>query len=151
MQVKRVETFDLKNIEEMVEIETESFGRGGLNEWTLPVFIRHGRVFVLEDGGDILGLAEFIRDWDDWTVAFLVGFSIISGRRGEGLGSTLQNGILKALKSTGIETVKLTVSNDNLAARRLYESFGFLQDGILKDEYGAGRDRISMRLDLKEK
>ncbi|MDI6799892.1 MAG: GNAT family N-acetyltransferase [Actinomycetota bacterium] len=150
MQVKRVETFDSKNIEEMVEIETESFDRGGLNEWTLPVFIRYGGVFVLEDGGDILGLAELIRDWDDRTVAFLVGFSIIAGLRGEGLGSTLLSGILKALKSGGIETVRLTVSNDNLAARRLYESFGFLQDGMLKDEYGAGRDRVSMRLDLKE-
>ncbi len=150
MQVEEIERVDPELISRLAELEAKAFGDGGLNEWTLPVFIRYGRVFILKDKDEILGIAQLIRDWNDQKTAFLVGISLKSSKRGRGLGNFFFRTILARLLADGIERVKLTVSPENHAARRLYEGLGFKDSAWLKDEYGVGVDRALMSLDLTE-
>lgn len=150
MQLKIVKIIDPQMIFKMAKLEAESFGSGGLNEWTLPVFIRYGRVFMLQDEDDILGLAQFIKDWNDEKTVFLVGLSIQPSVRGRGFSRLFLSGILGHLKGERIELVKLTVSNENIKALQLYQGLGFKQERQLMDEYGKGIDRTLMTLNLEE-
>lgn len=48
-----VKTVDPALIQRLVELEREAFGVGGLNEWHLVPFIRHGRVYIVRKNQEI--------------------------------------------------------------------------------------------------
>ena len=150
MEVKAVREIDFDLIKELTSLEEEAFQRGGLNEWTLPVFIRYGRVYVLEERGEIEGVAEFIRDWNDIKRVFLVGFSIRQDKRGRGLGKFFLKKVIELLEGEDVKNIRITVSSDNEVALRLYEKLGFARTDCLIDEYGLGEDRLLMELNLEE-
>ena len=61
--------------------------------------------------------------------------------RRQGIGRRLLDACLSLARNAGIEKVELEVFSDNAAALRLYDSFGFRQEGIkvrgrkLEDRY----------------
>lgn len=149
MEVKVISEVDVELVKKLTLLEEEAFGRGGLNEWTLPVFIRYGKVYILEKEGRIDGIAEFIRDWNDAGVVFLVGFSIHKTKRGKGLGKFFLTQILKLLERENVRAIKAAVSSSNEVALKLYEKLGFVKSGVLKDEYGPEEDRLLLELNLR--
>ncbi|MDO8885840.1 GNAT family N-acetyltransferase [Candidatus Oleimmundimicrobium sp.] len=150
MEVKVVKKVDFNLIKKLVFLEKEAFGQGGLDEWTLPVFIRYGKVYILEEDGKIEGLAEFIRDWNEIKRVFLVSFSICQDKRGKGLGKFFLTKIIELLREEGLKEVKTTVSPVNEAALNLYEKLGFVRTDYLKNEYGPGNNRLLMKLSFGE-
>src|SRR3990172_8082134 len=112
-------------LEKLTLIEKDNFGEGGLNEWTLPVVAKYGRVFVFKERNEIKGLAELVKDWSDSKLAFLIGFSLKKKYQGQGLGKIFLKKILKSLESEGILRLRLTVSPENTSALNLYQKFGF--------------------------
>ena len=70
-----------------------------------------------------------------------LGMGVRSEWRGQGIGRRLLNSCLALAKNAGIEKVELEVFSDNIAAVRLYESFGFSREGLkargrkLNDQY----------------
>jgi ribosomal protein S18 acetylase RimI-like enzyme len=88
-------------------------------------------VLVAVDGDEVVG-------WCDITPSTMSGFTHV-GRlgmgvrrewRGQGLGRGLLQDCLSYARRAGIEKVELEVYADNEAAVRLYESFGFVREGL---------------------
>lgn len=149
MKVELLEKFDLALLQSLVQLETEAFGVGGLNEWHLVPFIRHGRVYVASEQQKTVGLIQYMRDWDNPRKAYLMGVSIAKEMRGQGLGTILIRTTLQTLKKENVEEVELTVDPENLGAIKIYEGkLGFVAKGVRKDEYGAGENRVVMMLSL---
>ena len=141
---------DQKNmIEQIVKLETEAFGDGGLDEWNLVPLIRHGRVFCLVEDDLVLGCVQYLMDWNDHTKAYAVGISIAGLKRGKGYGTVLFGESMDILADEGIKIVELTVDPENTAAVAVYgRKLGFVITEQRFDEYGKGIDRIAMEKKL---
>lgn len=61
-----------------------------------------------------------------------LGMGIIKTCRGRGIGKALIQTTLDAAKANGLTRVELTVRVDNERARKLYESVGFVVEGLCK-------------------
>lgn len=59
---------------------------------------------------------------------------VLKAFRGRGIGRRLLGTALAWARDTGIEKVTLTVFSSNEAARKLYETFGFEVEGVLKGQ-----------------
>jgi [ribosomal protein S18]-alanine N-acetyltransferase len=134
-------------IERIAALEHEAFGRGGLNEWHLPVVARQGRLYVLESGDELLAAAGLISSWRENSV-YLIDFAVAAGRRRLGFGRLLLEKMIDDLKKEGAGRLALTVAPDNEAAISLYRSLGFKRADEYIDEYGSGRDRWLLELTL---
>ena len=135
VEVRLINKNDYEILNEFTRLEKVSFGKGGLNEWTLSVLIRYGKVFALYVGGELAGLTEIIKDWRDSSKAFIIGFSLKKESQGKGLGIHFLNKVIDELKKD-TDSVALTVSSDNSKALILYEKAGFTKETILLNEYG---------------
>ena len=136
-------------VKQIVHLERETFGPGGLNEWHLVPLIRHGRGFVAQQGLDVIGSIQYMLDWDRPKRAYMVGVSVAQAARGQGLGTTLLAESLAAIQEDGIEEVELTVEPENLVAVNLYKNkFDFVVSDFRSNEYGCGKDRLIMKKSL---
>lgn len=147
LTVKIIEQPDPEMIARVAALEEEAFGRGGLNEWHLPVIARHGRLVVIIEDERVVGAASLLRDWVGRS-AFLFDLVIAGDVRGRGRGRLLLEGVIENLRNDGVERLELTVAPDNKAAVDLYAQVGFTRTGVLADEYGRGQDRLTMALTL---
>lgn len=72
------------------------------------------------------------------------------GSRGRGLGAAVLGLMLRhGFEDLGLHKIFLHVGEGNLAARRMYERFGFRQDSLLREHYlieGAWVDVLGMSL-----
>jgi ribosomal protein S18 acetylase RimI-like enzyme len=62
----------------------------------------------------------------------VLGLGVISEYRGRGIGAALLDATLQAAKASGISRIELTVRVDNQRAKRLYERFGFVIEGLCR-------------------
>ena len=149
LQITRVSDFDEKLLAQLVGLEKEAFGEGGLNEWSLTPLIRHGCVYVGVLDGEVIGMIQYMRDWERPKLAYMVGVSIDARLRGQGFGSELLRVSFDLLRNEGFKEVELTVDPANAAAINVYENkLGFSKAGLRLAEYGAGEDRLVMKLEL---
>jgi len=91
------------------------------------------RVFGAFDGGRLLGAAGWQREDRAKTAhrAELFGMFVAGEARGRGAGRALVDAILEDLRATpGMLTVRLTVTDGNDAAERLYARCGFVRVGL---------------------
>ncbi len=147
-EVRQVVENNLTLVKELVAIEEEAFGRGGLNEWGLPPLIYHGAVYIIEADNNPAGIAEYMRDMEEENTAYLYGLAVAKEYRGQGWGKQLLAESLQEIKEKGIKQVELTVDPANKRACTLYRKFGFEKIEQRKDEYGAGEDRLVMVREL---
>lgn len=149
-----VEDFNLKLLKNMVEFGLDVFGEEmSADEWSLVPQIRHGNVYIITERGkqQVVGLAMFMRDWEDIYKAYLFDYAVSEDYQGLGIGFEFLKIICEHLKSQGFERVALTVDGDNKPAMRLYkEKIGFESIEFAKDEYGKGHDRFIMELDIED-
>lgn len=62
-----------------------------------------------------------------------LGISILTSHRGVGLGRVLMNELVSWCRAEpDVRKVCLSVYSENAAARALYESFGFVEEGVMK-------------------
>ncbi|MCE5284992.1 MAG: GNAT family N-acetyltransferase [Pelosinus sp.] len=149
MDIEQIKTVDLTALQRFIELESDAFGTGGLNEWTLVPLIRHGRVYAAYQAGEVIGLIEYILDWNNPQRAYMMGVSMAKKVRGQGLGTVFIAKTLQILADDGINEVELTVAPDNQAAIYVYQKkLGFTAKKIRKEEYGKDEDRIIMLLSL---
>ncbi|MBP2638566.1 MAG: GCN5-related N-acetyltransferase [Firmicutes bacterium] len=145
--VELVAEIEPKLLERLVELEREAFGDGGMNEWHLVPVIRHGRVFVSKDNGIVVGEVQYMLDWDNPGLAYLIGVAVAGEVRGKGVGTTLLAESMQRLFDDKIDSVELTVEAGNVAAIKVYQDkLGFEVTDFRKNEYGPGQDRLVMVL-----
>ena len=62
----------------------------------------------------------------------VLGMGVLERHRGRGIGKALMGAALQAAKEKGFSRVELTVRVDNPRAKKLYEQFGFAEEGLCK-------------------
>lgn len=145
--VELVTEIEPKLLERLVELETEAFGDGGMNEWHLVPVIRHGRVFVSKENGLVVGEVQYMLDWSNPKLAYLNGVAVASAARGKGIGTKLLAESIQSLFNDKIDSIELTVEAGNVSATKVYrEKLGFEVTDFRKNEYGPGQDRLVMLL-----
>ena len=88
-----------------------------------------GETTVLVGGSGPDGLAVLRFRPAIWTEAlecYLAELYVIPDRRGDGLGRALMEAALEVARSQGADHMDLGTSEDDVAARALYESLGFI-------------------------
>jgi GNAT superfamily N-acetyltransferase len=90
--------------------------------------IREGDVTVLLIGDDPDGFAQLrFRPWlySDGLHSYLEELYVVPLRRGQGLGRALLESAIELAREAGADQMELGTSETDVAARALYESFGF--------------------------
>ena len=149
--IRELKDFDPQLLSNIKRLERRNLGRvAAINEWIIPVIIRYGKVFIVQNTEDmrIIGICELLKSFENKFTAFIHSFYIDISYRGKGAGKKLLQEVIKILSADKIKYVELTVDPVNTAAINLYRSFDFEKVSIRKNEYGKGIDRIFMRLKL---
>jgi ribosomal protein S18 acetylase RimI-like enzyme len=92
------------------------------------VLLDHGDTIVLVAGDGPEGLAVLrFRPaiWSATIECYLAELYVVPERRGQGLGRALMEEAIKAARAEGATYMDLGTSEDDVAARALYESLGF--------------------------
>lgn len=90
--------------------------------------IEEGEMFVLLGGEGPDGFAQvrlFGQIYSDAPTAYLEELYVVPARRGEGLGKALLEAAMAVARDRGADRIDLGTSEDDTAARGLYESMGF--------------------------
>ena len=89
--------------------------------------------FVAVGDGSVIGWCDIARKPQPaFAHSGVLGMGVVSDFRGQGIGRALLNATLQAAKSIGISRIELTVRVDNERAKRLYESGGFVVEGLCR-------------------
>ena len=84
-------------------------------------------VLVGGAGPDGLAVLRFRPSiWTDGLECYLAELYVVPERRGRGLGRALMNAVLETARGEGADYIDLNTSEDDVAARALYESLGFV-------------------------
>lgn len=130
MQIRPMKREDC---EQVAEIEKTSFSM----PWSLKAFTEtvekpNFRYFVAEEEGQILGYCGFLYVLDE---AEIPNVCVKASARQKGVGKKMMTVLLEEAKRLGMAVLYLEVRESNAAARRLYESLGFEENGIRKNFY----------------
>ena len=83
-------------------------------------------VFLAGDGPDGLVVQRFWPSiWTEGLECYLAELYVVPDRRGHGLGRALMDAAMALARERGADHIDLGTSEDDVAARALYESLGF--------------------------
>ena len=138
-----VRPFDRRNLDHVVEIERESFGK---DAWPAESFLEYWRespeLFLVARQGRRIAGYSITRT--NWRGAELESIAVDPRYRGCGVAQALLDATIAKLQ--GASTLRLMVSTDNEPAIRFYRQYGFVSTRLVKRYYGPGRDAWRMRL-----
>src|SRR6266571_8514163 len=91
--------------------------------------LKSGDTLVLLAGDGPAGLAVLrfrAAIWSTGLECYLAELYVVPARRGEGLGRALMEAAIRLARDRGADYMDLNTSENDVAARRLYESLGFI-------------------------
>ena len=140
----------VNDLDQVVALEVEAFSNVNHTAWSRNQFDEEltlpGRTWwVAHDAGEIVGFAGGLLAGDTLEVLDVV---VASSRRREGLATRLVERVAYDGHVLGAHELTLEVSEQNEAARSLYEGLGLEVRGCRKNYYGAGDDALIMSCDL---
>lgn len=84
-------------------------------------------VLLAGDGPDGLAVLRFrLSIWSSGKECYLAELYVVPARRGQGLGRALMEAAIEVARREGADWMDLGTSEDDVAARALYESLGFI-------------------------
>jgi ribosomal protein S18 acetylase RimI-like enzyme len=151
LYVREVVEHEPAQVRHAVEIDLETYSQPTVTRFSIGSMMRHGRLFLLEADGVVIGTCQCMRSWNNPSEVALVNQAIRSGWRGFGLGSWFLEQLLHILGEHGVRSVVVHVGCDNQRAIHLFENkFDFVPVSGCELEYGPGHGRIMMRLVLED-
>lgn len=129
----QIRPMTMEDCEQVAAIEAVSFSM----PWSLKAFTEtvqkaNFRYFVAEDAGEIIGYCGFLFVLDE---AEIPNVCVKASARQKGVGKKMMSFLLEEATKLGLAVLYLEVRESNVAARRLYESLGFIENGIRKNFY----------------
>jgi ribosomal protein S18 acetylase RimI-like enzyme len=89
--------------------------------------------FVALAGTELVGWCDtWIRPQAGWQHSGVLGMGVLRSHRGRGIGASLLEATLQRAKERGLTRIELAVRVDNVAAKKLYDRFGFSVEGICR-------------------
>ena len=141
---KMIET----DVPAVFEIEERAFPKGS---WTIDAFYHevlhneHAHYFVMTLDNVVIG---YLGMWIVIDQAQITTVAVSETVRGMGYGALLLEYVMNYARLT-CEMMSLEVRVENIAARGLYEKFGFTYGGVRRDYYGPGEDAKVMWVKLR--
>ena len=136
MTVRRAGAGDLSAL---ADLHASAFSPG----WSAAEIAALGAVALVEDGAGLILVRTVAGEAEVLTVG------VRPEARGAGAGRRLVQAALEAVRADGAERVFLEVAEDNLAALRLYDGFGFVEVGRRRRYYprpdGGTADALVLR------
>ncbi len=111
----------------------------------------HNVVAVAGDTGEIAGVVGWYPDKYDWPgILWLNWFYVHEAQRGRGVATMLLQHVIENVQRLNIRKLYVDTSSDAgySNAVRLYQRFGFREEGRLGDYYEVGEDFLILGLDL---
>jgi ribosomal protein S18 acetylase RimI-like enzyme len=109
---------------------------------------RQDAYYLASDGELSLGFS-MLRGFDEGYAIPSFGIFVDHEHHGRGVGRKLTAWTVEQARGRGCPAVRLTVYAGNVAARRLYESLGFVeQERLLSDSPERSEEKVVMRLDF---
>jgi len=145
-----IEDASIRQLDRLYEIETECFER--------EAFTRQQIAHLLTDDNSVSLLAKV----NGHIVGFIIGtiylarnaltghtltIDVSPTHREKGIAQRLLGEIEKIFKEKGVKACRLEVREDNIAALRLYQKFGYKKVARLKNYYGDAHG-VYLRKDL---
>jgi ribosomal protein S18 acetylase RimI-like enzyme len=106
------------------------------NEKTRPE-----NVLVAVENGEVAGYVKLGRVTDlaaSDHVLMIAGIAVDPGRQGRGIGRALIDAAIAEARDRGARRLTLRVLGGNAGARHLYETSGFVVEGVLRGEFLMG-------------
>ncbi len=129
----QIRPMTMEDCNQVAEIEAASFSMPwSLRAFTDTVTKENFRYFVAEEAGEILGYCGFLYVLDE---AEIPNVCVKATARKQGVGRQMMTALINEAEALGIAVLFLEVRESNVAARRLYESLGFVENGIRKNFY----------------
>lgn len=132
------------DIEALLGIEERCF----TSRWTEAMFLyeieenEFGKFYVLEEDGILIGYIDF---WITFETCQLANVAVDLPYQGKGYSRKMMDLMIDEANKDGCETIMLEVRPSNTAARKLYESYDFIEMNIRKGYYSDnGEDAIIM-------
>lgn len=132
------------DIEALLGIEERCF----TSRWTEAMFLyeieenEFGKFYVLEEDGILIGYIDF---WITFETCQLANVAVDLPYQGKGYSRKMMDLMVDEANKEGCETIMLEVRPSNTAARKLYESYDFIEMNIRKGYYSDnGEDAIIM-------
>lgn len=141
---------DEDDLPELLRVDREAFPEDPYPYFVLRqlVDVHAGRLLVLADGPRLHGYVLYVTSHDRHG-SWVMSLGVTRDQRGRGLGRRLMREVLRRLRAEGVREARLTVEPANAPAIMLYRSLGFdAGDGIRRDYFGPGEDRVVMLLRL---
>lgn len=143
-----VTTAQPSDLPEICTLEVLGFpaaNRWGEQAWSDELAARDRLILVGRENDTLVAVATFqISD----EVADLHRVIVTPGHRGRGLARQLMVAGIDWASAMGARRMLLEVAEDNLAARRLYEKYGFTTIARRPRYYGDGADALVLALEL---
>jgi len=140
------------DLEEILDIERDSYP----TPWSPHIFRSEminplSRMLVGKVAGDLgRGVAGYIVFWQVSDEIHLHNIAVQRNLRRKGIASRLLTRTVQIAHSEEIRWMHLEVRSSNHAARKLYENFGFVVQGVRRNYYTeTGEDAVIMSADLK--
>lgn len=136
------------HVAEIAEIEVQSFK----TPWSAQMIADElknplANYFVIEKDGQVLAYMGYYRILDE---AHITNIAVKPDEKRKGYGKALLSFVLDEMKGNGVSKVTLEVNEKNVAAIRLYESFGFRPAGRRKKYYEGVDDALIYWLNTGE-
>lgn len=145
MKFREITEADLEMLNKIVEIEEEAFeGNGNVDLWILKALIRYGKVFILEEGGEIISIVEYMQEFQKDSL-FLYGISTRKKYRNHGHAREIMEQSEAYFKKLNYREIGLTVDPNNEIAMKLYKNLGYKVVEYQENEYGKGIHRYLMK------
>jgi ribosomal protein S18 acetylase RimI-like enzyme len=117
---------------------------------------RPEQILVALEEGEVAGYAKLRHPTSlpaTQHVLAIHGLAVDPGRQRRGIGRALIDASIREARGRHVRRLTLRVLGPNVVARRLYESAGFVVEGILPEEFfldGAYVDDVLMAIDLTD-
>lgn len=134
----------IEDVDAIMEVEKTGISHPWTRESIAALIRDENKAAVkAEEDGKVIGYigASYVID-----EAEIGNICVMPGSRGQGIGRKLLEAMLSYLRTKEVATVFLEVESENVAAIRLYESFGFTCYNTRRGYYGPGRDALLYRL-----
>lgn len=129
----QIRPMTIEDCEQVATIEAASFSvPWSLKAFTETVGKENFRYFVAEEAGEILGYCGFLFVLDE---AEIPNVCVKESARKRGVGKQMMTVLMEDAKRLGMAMLYLEVRESNTAARTLYKSLGFEENGIRKNFY----------------
>lgn len=124
----------LDDVEAVYAIEQATFS----TPWSRQSFVdemttnKCARYVVAEEAGRVIAYAGA---WLVFEEGHITNIAVKAEERGRGVGTAVTRALMQYAANMGVQYLTLEVRKSNLAARKMYQSLGFLELGVRKRYY----------------